>query len=319
MERKAKKISKIVTDSASHFKQIIFSICLLFSLSLETMANQPTLIPNGYVQSFLKDYAENEKELIKDDLENVKKLCFRGIAVTQGQKAYVATAGGPGSSKSTILEVYLHDKPNFAYLDPDQRALKFMINTYLQEFTNYKIRQTPDMKALLQKAYDKWRGGSNYIASTLINEAFEKGYNIAHGTTSTSEHVAKLYEQLKKNNYKITLLLCNSTDKNRVASLQYRFKNQCFCQVDPDDIVKKGKMFPERFPVYFQYADEIHLYWINDFLKGAVLAATLIKGHKMIIHDKSAMAKITKQYEKDRKGKPLESLQDLIKKFECQH
>lgn len=303
-------------NNLMYMQKVIILIGCLFSLSQKAMADQPSLIPSDFVQSFLKEYSQNEKELIKDDLENIRKLCFRGISAAEGQKTYVATAGGPGSSKSTILETYLVDKPNFAYLDPDQRALKFMINTYLQEFTNYNIRKVKDMKVLLQQAYDKWRWGSNYVASTLINEASAKGYNIAHGTTSTSEHVTKLYEQLKKNNYKITLLLCNSTDKNRIASLQYRFKNQCFCQVDPKDVIKKGKMFPERFLVYFQYADEIQLYWIDDFLKGAVLAATLIKGQPITVHDKGALQKITKQYDHDRKDKELEPLQDLIKKFE---
>lgn len=301
------------------FRSFIYFICCLLSIKSAATAMDETLIPSDYVRSFLKDYSQTEKELIRDDFDNIKKLCFRGITAPEnGEKTYVATAGGPGASKSTILETYLHDKPNFAYLDPDQRALKFMINTYLQDFTNYKIRETSNMPVLLQNAYEKWRGGSNYIASSLINEAFSKGYNIAHGTTSTSEHVTKLYERLKKNNYKITLLLCSSTDANRVASLQHRVKSQCFCQVDPNDIVKKGKMFPDRFPDYFQYADEIQLYWIGDFLKGGILAATLTKGNKAIVHDQAALQKITAQYEKDGQGKNLAPLQELIKKFESQ-
>lgn len=297
---------------------LLFSFILNYSTHLAAMDEDRSLIEKSYVQSFLKSYSPDEVQLIMDDLGNIGKHCFRGLSPAEGHKNYVATAGGPGASKSTTLEVWLHNKSNFAYLDPDQRALKFMINTYLQEFTNYKIRESSGINALPQKAYDKWRGGSNFIASTLINEACEKGYNIAHGTTSTSEHVSKLYEQLKKNNYKITLLLCNSPDDNRVASLQHRVKTQNFCQVDPEDVVNKGKMFPERFPVYFQYADELQLYWINNFLEGAVLGATLTKGSKMVVHNDAALKSITEQYDKERENTKRESLQELIQKFEAQ-
>ncbi len=298
-------------------------LCFLLLAASATMADTHSLIPADYVQNFLKDYSETEKELIGDDLENIRTLCFRGITPAE-QKIYVATAGGPGASKSTILEAYLADKPNFAYLDPDQRALKFMINTYLQEFTNLKIRnfnneirEFSNINVLLQTAYDKWRGGSNYIASTLLNEACSKGYNIAHGTTSTSEHVAKLYQALKRNKYKIILLLCNSTDENRINSLKHRAKVQCFCQTDPVDVVKKGKMFPERFSTYFEYADELHFYWIDDFLKGAVLAAVLQKG-VLTIYDAEAMEKFTQKYDQDRQGTELKSLQELINTISLQ-
>ena len=297
-------------------KQVIFSICLLFSLSLEVLADHATLLSSDFVQSFLKEYSQEERALLQDDLENIRKLCFRGISAPEEQKTYVATAGAPGAGKSTILETYLHDKSNFVYLDRDQRALKFMINTYCQELTNYKIRKISDMKILLQKAYEKWREGSVYIVSTLINEALEKGYNIAHGTTSTNEQVAPLFEQLKKNNYKIILMLCYSTEQNRENALQYRIKNQCFYQADPHEAAERAKVFPERFPLYFQYADEIQLYWIDHFLKGAVLAATLIKGQKMTLYERAALQKISHQYDQDRKGKKLESLQELIQKFE---
>ncbi len=296
---------------------LIYSLCFLFSMSLVTMAATQTLMPREYVYNFLKEYSQKEVGLIMDDLDNIRKLCFRDIITpVKGEKIYVATAGGPGASKSTILEAYLQDKPNFAYLDPDQRAIKFMINTYLQEFTNYNICGDSNLNSLLQKAYDKWRGASNYIASTLLNEAYTKGYNIAHGTTSTSEHIVRLYQKLKQNGYKINLLLCNSTDENRVEALEHRVKAQCFCQVDPNDIIKKGKMFPERFSAYFQYADEIHFYWIDNFLEGAILAATLIKGKKILIHDKGALQKFTEKYDQDRKDKTLESLQELIQRFE---
>lgn len=276
------------------------------------------LVPNGYVKDFLKGYSKEETDLIFEDSKNIKSLCFRNIISAKGQPVYVATAGGPGASKSTILETYLQDKPNYAYVDPDQRALRYMINTYLQEFTNYKTSKTPDPKKCLQDSYNKWRGASNFIASSLLNEAFSKGYNIAHGTTSTSPHVTGLYKNLKDKSYKIILLLSYSTDENRVNALTHRAEKQNFCQVDPDDIVKKGKMFPERFKDYFQYADEIHFYWTEKFDKGSIYAASLVKGAPIKIYDAAAMEKFKQQYEHDRKALNREEilpLEKLIKEF----
>lgn len=299
------------------FSPLALFFFALFILSpLPGQAAETTLIPKEFIESHLKDYSEEEIKLIKVDFSNIRQLCFRDILTPKGQKIYVATAAGPGASKSTILEQYIHDKPNFAYLDPDQRSLKYMINTYLQEFTPYKIAQASTVKPLLQKAYDKWRGGSNYIASTLINEAFAKGFNIAHGTTSTGAHVKNLYKKLKEKGYKIVLLLCNTTDEDRIAALQHRVKDQCFCQVDPEDVVNKGKAYPERFVDYFTYGDEIYLYWIGDFQKGATLAASLERGKKMQVYDQKALEKVIAQYDQGREGKDLQPLQELITAFE---
>jgi hypothetical protein len=78
------------------------------------------------------------------------------------------------------------------------------------------------------------------VTSVLLNEAFLEGKNIAHGTTSTSEH----------------------------------------------------------------YADELRFYWIDDFLEGATLAATLERGKGMTTVDAKAMEKFTQKYDKDRKNEP---------------
>ena len=276
------------------------------------------LSPSSYVQSFLQDYTSKEAELIHEDAKNVKSLCFRDIEAATGNPEYIATAGGPGASKSTILETYLQDKKNYAYLDPDQRALRYMTNTYLQEFTNYKLSQNSDQEKLLQDAYNKWRGASNFIASTLLNEAYAGGYNIAHGTTSTSPYVSSLYKNLKNKSYRIVLLLCHSNDENRINALNYRAEKQNFCQVDPQDIVNKGKMFPERFKDYFQYADEIHFYWTDNFKEGSKQAGSIVRGSDIKVNDSSAMEKFRQQYEKDRQSLNIRetlSLSELMKQF----
>jgi hypothetical protein len=261
------------------------------------LASTGDLIPSQFVDGHLKDYSQEERQLIEDDLSNIAKLCLRNTQpVKDTQPIYVATAGGPGATKSTILETYLQDQPNFVYADPDPRALKFMINTYVQSLNYYAISQASSYQDLLKAAYNKWRAASNYIACKVINEAFAKGNNIAHGTTSTAKEVSGLYERLKGKNYKIVLLLCGSTDQNRLDSIQYRSETQSFIQASPEDIIQKGKAFPERFSVYFQYADEIHLYWTQDFKKGSVKAATFDKIKGMTVHNQQAYECFVEQY-----------------------
>lgn len=304
-----------------HWLERIALIFLMFSFSSVAIATSGPFSSETQIKLYLKEYSEDEISLIKDDLENIRKLCFRNTTpATLKERVYIATAGGPGAGKTTILEEHLRDKKQFVYLDPDQRALKFMINTYLQAFTNdkvneFKIHTRSDWEKLLEKAYSKWRASSNYITQILLNEAFKNGYNIAHGTTSTSEHVAEIYQKLKENGYKISLLLIYSTDENRSNALQHRTKVQNFVQNTLEDSIKKGKLFAERLPVYFQYADEMNIYWIDHFLESQTLAATLKRGQSMTVHNAEAMKKFTDQYDKDRAGKDLKPLQAYIEAF----
>ena len=89
---------------------------------------------------------------------------------------------------------------------------------------------------------------------------------------------------------------------------------QGFLQVAADDIITKGKMLPERFPVYFEYADELHFYWTyENFLQGAVHAATYIKNKELQVHNPIALAAFIKKYDIDRTGSTLPSFQQLAK------
>lgn len=282
--------------------KIGFFACLAYLWGIEQGSAIETpslpLIPTDFVNSHLKTYSPDEIDLIHADLKNILELYFRGQrAVSDSDRpVYVATAGGPGASKSTILETYLKTHPGFVYADPDPGALKLMINTYHQSLTYYDISQAPSYAALLKSAYEKWRPASNYIACTILNEAFSKRYNIAHGTTSTAPQVEGLYDTLKTQNYKIVLLLCGSTDENRIASLRHRAKEMAFIQNSDEDTISKGKAFPERFPIYFKKADEIIFYWTSDFSRGNVKAATLTKKDGLITHDEAAYKNFGLQY-----------------------
>lgn len=282
----------------SYFKTWFIPL-LAFGFGLAVnLTSASELISSAFVAGNLNGYTELENQLILDDLNNIRQLCFRDTSpAKEAERIYVATAGGPGASKSTILETYLHAHSNFVYADPDQQALRYMINTYLKGRNNFTISKASNYQDVLASGYEKWRGASNYIACTIMNEAFSKGYNIAHGTTSTAKQVTGLYEKLKACHYKIVLLLCGSTDQNRVGAINHRAATQGFVQSSEQDTLDKGKAFPERFPDYFKYGDEIHLYWTETFSKGSALAAIYdTKSKSLTIKNQDALDRFIRQY-----------------------
>ncbi len=243
------------------------------------------------IESFLLDpatkkdiYTVEEKKKILEDLERIRQRVFREktprpyIDIDKvpyetyllAKPKYYASAGAPGAGKSTTLEVFLENLPesikqHLVYLDPDQCVLKFMY-AYLESLTCLAYAKAASNHAALKSAYDTWRAASNYICHTLLREASKREeYSIAHGTTSTSPHIAALYESIQRKGYVITLLLCAANDETRENNIKRRETEQGFVQVDPAEVVSKGKLFPERFDIYFKYADELYFYW-NDAL-----------------------------------------------------
>jgi hypothetical protein len=73
-------------------------------------------------------------------------------------------------------------------------------------------------------------------------------------------------------------------------------------------------MFPERFPTYFEYADEIHLYWTQDFLDGSIHAGTYTKEAGLVVHNNDALSSFVVKYDADRIGSQLPSLDQLTQK-----
>ena len=178
-----------------------------------------------------------------------------------------------------------------------------MINTYYQDLNYAKISQNKSYQNLLLEAYNKWRYASNYICDLVLNKAFAEKYNIAHGTTSTAPDkiMASLYEKLKIMGYKITLLLCYADSNTRLATIKHRAEKQAFVQSSDADVINKGQMFPNRFPVYFQYADNILLYWTpeNFLQEGSVLAATWSKSDGLQVENESAYKSFMAKYKSD--------------------
>lgn len=298
----------------------ISSVFLMIVLwSFQVFATEDLLVPIETLQAFVKQYSPSEKEAIERDRKNIRDLSFAQAKNGQKQLIYLATAGGPGASKTTILEEYLSNNPGFVYVDPDQRGLKFMINTYLQQVNNFLFSKSISHHSFLEKAYIQWRGASNYIASSILNDAYKERLAIAHGTTSTSKTVGALYKKLKAKGYKIILLMCNSPEKNRFKAIEHRERHQYFVQSSHDDFVQKGDKFFENFPLYFELADEIQFFWIENYSRGWVKVGDYSRTDGFKLYRYQDFEKFKNSYEAYRMQHPkkqLPSFDTFIDKFD---
>ncbi|HEX2578957.1 MAG TPA: zeta toxin family protein [Rhabdochlamydiaceae bacterium] len=259
------------------------------------------------IEKHLVSYNEQEKEEIANDLAVVRSVCRVKEAPSKKQPFYLATAGGPGARKSTILERFIQRNPEFqsgVYLDPDHRGLKFMSHTYYNLSLNALMAASnPDYLEVRKAAYEKWREASNYITLVLLEEALQKKSDIIHGTTLTGDYVTEFLKKLKAAGSHITLVLCYCEDQIRKEAIEYRNNEQRFYQSTPEEEMSKGKAFVEKLSVYFEYADTLHLYWSDDLLAEERNAVIFDKG-KMIINEGCGcvLARFVTQYEEDRKA-----------------
>ena len=257
------------------------------------------------IESHLTTYNDAEKAAIAQDLEVVHSICLPELTGPSENRrpVYLATAGAPGARKSTILERFIRDHvslPQIAYIDPDQRTLKFMAHTYYsQSLSALQLGSYSHYATAVKNAYEKWRGASNYISLTLLEEAFAERRHIAHGTTLTGEHVSKFLSTVKDAGYDITLLLCSCEDDFRYNAIQYRNEEQRFYQCSPEDAVSKGKAFPQRMSAYFTFADTIYLFWSDDLATQERLAAKLTHGNLEVL-DAQAFDLFVQKFEEDR-------------------
>lgn len=271
------------------------------------------------IQSNLKTYSDEERAEIEKDLAVVKGVCFPEKLISKERPVYVASAGAPGSRKTTILEKFLKTEPGYSdclYLDPDPRSLKYMVHTYLQSLTPYICSQSSDYDSVIRNAYNKWRFGSTYICASLLEEAFQNRCDVAHGTTLTGDVVPSLLRNIKEAGYEITLLLCSADDEFRKEAIRYRNEVQRFYQSSPEDAASKGKFFPQKMETYFKFADKMHFYWSDALDRPERLAAKWTHGELTIV-DEEAWMRFVQKYENDRasllaEGKTIPPFAELL-------
>lgn len=279
-------------------KRFIFVISIFITLNLSA----EVFFTDNMIRSHLENYNEEEISLIEKDLSVVRSVCF-DKEKKEGIPFYLATAGGPGSRKTTILERFLSTHPEYQsgiYLDPDPRTLRFMAHTYYaQSLNSHVISSLNDYDQVIQNAYQKWRGGSNYIALSLLEEAFTNELCVIHGTTSTGRHIPEFLANVKEKGYEIVLILCSCPDDLRYEAVNYRNQVVRFYQSSPEDAVAKGLLFPQRMESYFTYADRIYFFWSNNLTTEEKLCGEWSKG-KFTLYDQEAMDRFVNKYEADR-------------------
>lgn len=324
-----------VSLQCSFPKKLCITSFILFYVAFNLFWDSAlTASSEGYVffspsmaSSCLSSYTEQEQEEIKKDLLIVRNICLNPCVCADQKQFYLATAGGPGSRKSTILERFLRAHAEFAhgsYLDPDQRALRFMVHTYYKTSLNaLAVAEQEEYIDVRKQAYEKWRGASNYITNTLLEECFKDRKSIIHGTTATGEHVEGFFKKLKGLGYDITLLLCSCEDELRAQAVSYRNQEQRFYQATPEDAVSKGKAFPTRMPTYFALADTLYLFWSDNLFHKERLGA-ILKDGKISVVDQDALSLFISKYQKDRetllsKGKEIPSWQELLSTYTNSH
>lgn len=271
------------------------------------------------IATHLENYTDEEIKLLEKDLSVVRSICLDDTHNTD-TRFYLATAGGPGARKTTILEKFIESHSEYkegVYLDPDPRTLKFMVHTYYAlSLNSLVISQIQDYGQVIKNAYTKWRPGSNYIVLKLLEEALAAGRSINYGTTSTGGHIPSFFDSLKKNGYQIILLLCSCPDNLRQTAVQYRNDVVRFYQSSLEDATTKGKLFPLRMQDYFKYADQMYFYWSDELFSSERLAAIWRNG-KLEVLDQDAMQRFVEKYEADRvaleaEGKSIPAFESYI-------
>jgi hypothetical protein len=276
------------------------------------------------IEEYLAGYSKEEKADIGKDLNIVRSVCLPKVRPAEDRPPfYLASAGAPGARKSTILGRFVQANPEYGqavYLDPNHRALKFMAHTYqAQSLSAVQMASSLFYLSVQQAAYEKWRAASNYITYTLLEEALEQRCDIVHDTTLTGSYVPEFLPKLKAAGYHTVLVLCYCEDSLRQDAVQYRHEEQRFYQSAPEEVLSKGKLFPEKMPLYFSTADALYLYWSNDLFDDPLLIATLDQG-EFDIKQGCCIESFRNKYEEDRaalqaEGKNLPSWEELVQLY----
>lgn len=242
--------------------------------------------------------------LAEQDRKVINQMC-RSSAYTRldGKPIYLANTGAPLAGKSTILDKEIASNPKrytqLGKADPDVWGMRFMVNLYTQYLMSPgMVANAPDFATAQQRAYDVARPASNYITNDNINYFVENRLSFAHGTTMTSPHVGKLLKSLKDAGYEIDLLVCGAEDEMRAEAAKYRSTEQGLYQATPEDVINKGLAFPQRMHDYFEFADNLKIFWRDDVTADAVHAATFSDG-KIEVHSTDAYVRFTNKYDED--------------------
>jgi hypothetical protein len=278
---------------------------------LENVRFNDELVPFDIAikQAWLDKIEPGLLEAVQRDYEDLVKLrlwpAFRAVAedpikFDTIKPLYMATAGAPCSTKSTVLDHVLAsmEDPRYAAMvlaDPDRYTMEYMNHSY-RPLLSAGEKARLGVEEASKIAYDRARPGSNVIANLLLNEAFDNRFSIAHGTTLTSPFIGGLLHKLGEAGYERKLLLCWGPDQMRLDAARHRIEKEAHYQVTPDDFVEKGKLFPQRMEDYFTHGDHLVLYWKADLETPSAAVAEYHNG-SLKVHDPKGYGHYVSAYE----------------------
>lgn len=225
---------------------------------------------SGKAFDYSEYYSSNELDSLKADIRDI----FQDVVKSPVKdKIAVLSAGSPGVGKTTLMRQHLKKQytqygRSFSYICPDDVCLKEQTRTYLADISidgsSFERRQ---------KAYTKWRPGSNAATHLILANLIKREYGFFFGTTCSSPHTGKLLNFLKKQGYQIKILHVSAPDDIRWKSIQER--NKTFVQTTEQDTREKGLLVPQRIQdTFLQYADIVEFYYRDGVFKNAILSAT---------------------------------------------
>ncbi len=265
------------------------------------------LVPEAVTNAWIAQLSRDMEEAVCFDYQSLYHLRFDRTTIpgVHERKLYFATAGAPCVGKSTELDLELARQidpryNNAVLIDPDRWVMEYMTHTYRPLLSAGAIAEYGVADAMM-RAYTLARPGSNIIANLLLNEAFEEGRHIVHGTTLTTPHTADLLKKLGSEGYERRLMLCYSEEATRKDAAHHRMHVQGQYQVEASDLALKTRLFPQRMKDYFAHGDNLLLMWKDHATTEAVLAAEYTEG-TMYVHDESAFDAFKNKYAADRAG-----------------
>jgi hypothetical protein len=234
-------------------------------------------LPRTVLESFLSGkafdhpeaYTEEEAERLRSDINALYQTLLARKPIREN--VAIITAGAPGAGKTVKLtqelEAHASNGRNYAYICPDDVCLKNQTRTYVADIASSDASLTAR-----QKAYNKWRPGSNAATHLILGNLIREKYAFYFGSTSSGPATGKFFEFLKAQGYTIRLIHVSAPDEVRWGSIQERDKG--FVQTTESDVKEKGLLLPQRIcDTFLKYADEIEFYYRAEVKQDATLAA----------------------------------------------
>lgn len=225
------------------------------------------------------------------DFTDLEARTFRDVG---RKRSFVATAGGPRSGKSTLLEGLLSGgscpdasfdhRVKRAYIDPDRSCLFKMSHTYMRD----RARGVRDP----EEAYTYWREASICLANLFLARALDEGDAIAFGSTMATPNAVRALDAIEhRYGYEVTILHVTCDEEVRVRT-EEDCRARGIVQCTPKDFKEKNGMFFSLLPEYVKH--RVVFYWRGE--GETVCAAKMDKG-ELVVYNREAFAQIIRLHD----------------------